>query len=81
MNALDESMMEKKGESRARTTGLGRGLPVRGIFGLASVTNSTVTTIGPVVEEGHLPGHLPDHLVQVHDPSLGWRQTWQNVQQ
>jgi hypothetical protein len=60
MDSLNESWMEKEGESPRL---LGRGLPVRGIFGLASATKSAVTGIGPVVEDGHLPRHLSDHLV------------------
>lgn len=59
----------------------GKALPVRGIFGLASASRSTVAAVEPVGEDGCLPGHLFDHLVQVHDPTLGWNHTCQGVQQ
>lgn len=54
---------------------VGVAAPVCGIFGFTSATDSTVTAVGPIGEEGHLPGHLFDHLVQVQDPTLGWNHT------
>lgn len=76
------------GESRGGgRTGLppvalpGKGLPVRGIFGLAFAPRSAVTAVGPIGEDGCLPGYLFDHLVQVQDPALGWHHTCQRAQQ
>lgn len=64
------------GQGRIPPLGLrGEELPVCGIFGFTSATDSTVTAVGPIGEEGHLPGHLFDHLVQVQDPTLGWNHT------
>lgn len=54
-----------------------KGLPVRGIYGWAFATKSTVTAVGPIGGDGCLPGHLFDHLVQVHNPALGWSHTCQ----
>lgn len=51
--------------------------PVGGILGLSFATKSTVTAVGPVVEDGFLPSHMADHLVQVQEPSLGCSYTSQ----
>ena len=73
--------MERKGEGP--WVGAGHDweeLPVCGIFGLAFATESAVTAIGQIGEDGSLPRHPSDHLVQVQYPALGWNHTCQGAQ-